>query len=148
MPTYTRRRRFGRATPALCLNFTVVIGLLVASTSPALAQTGQLAVPGRPLESLIDLPTMPIEQVADVIVVLRPHADFPLHFATATERIIGGGIDRIDKGVVPQMIVHRPHTIVAPLRAGVPVKLFLKAYPDRNAHYIIGVFPASFGGQP
>jgi hypothetical protein len=34
------------------------------------------------------------------------------------------------------------------LRAGEPVKLFLKQYRGRNVYYIIGIFPEWYGGQP
>lgn len=147
---YTRsgRYRLGSVGDVLGFGCTILVGFALVSGGPARAQTIPLPLPGRPLESLMDLPTVPIEQRADVIVVLRPHVDFPLHFATAAERIISGDIDRVEKGVVPQTIVHTARTIVAPLRAGVPVKLFLKAFPNRNAYYIIGVFPESYGGQP
>ena len=141
------RRYSGRCGPVnrvLGLTCTLLMGLVVMNVGHALAQ----ATPSRPLESLIDLPTVPLEQGADVILVLRPQVDFALHLAAPTERIIQGHIDRVEKGVVPQMIVHTARTIIAPLRAGVPVKLFLKAFPNRNAHYLIGVFPASYGEQP
>lgn len=133
---------------ALDLSCVILIGLAVVSGRPAQAQTGPTPVPGQPLESIMDLPTIPIEQGADVIVVIRPDADYPLHRAASTERVIRGDIRRLEKGPVPLTIVHTPRTIIAPLRAGVTVKLFLKAFANRNAYYIIGVFPESYGGQP
>ena len=96
----------------------------------------------------VDYPAVPVEQRADVILVLKPHTTFDLHVSSPAERIVEGDIVRLEKGVVPQTIVHTPNTMVAPLRAGVPVKLFLKAFRGRNAHYIIGVFPEWYGGQP
>jgi len=71
-----------------------------------------------------------------------------LHAVVPGEQVIPGSILRVEKGVVPQMIVNTPNTIVGPLHAGVPVKLFLKSFKDRNVHYIIAVYPESFGGKP
>jgi hypothetical protein len=96
----------------------------------------------------VDYPAVPIEKLADVILVLKPHATFSLQVPSREERIVQGDIVRVEKGVVPQTIVHTPSAIVAPLQAAVPVKLFLKSFKNRNAHYIIGVFPESYGGQP
>jgi len=141
------RPRRGRVN-TVGLGCVIVLGLAVVSGSPVTAQTERQPVPGAPLESIIDLPTIPIEQGADVIVVIRPDADYPLHRAAPTERVIRGDIRRLVKGPMPLTIVHTPRTIIAPLRAGVPVKLFLKAFANRNAYYIVGVFPESYGEQP
>lgn len=86
--------------------------------------------------------------IADVILVLEPQETFLLDVPIPGERTIHGTVLRIERGHVPQQIVNTPKTIVAPLRAGVPVKLYLKSFKDRNVHYIIGVFPASEGGRP
>jgi hypothetical protein len=133
-----RPSSFDRTRCSLSLAF----GVLLVAVGPALAQSNA-PTPGRPLESLVDLPTVPIEQMADVIVIARPHADMPPHVAAPAERVIQGVIERVDKGKPPQTTIHTAKTIIAPLRAGIPVKLYLKAFPDRNAHYIIGVFPPS-----
>lgn len=102
---------------------------------------------GQGVDSLAHYGVSP-EKLADVILVLEPHATFPLDVPLPVERVVSGSILRVEKGVVPQVIVNTPITIVAPLKAGVPVKLFLKAFKDRNVHYIIAVFPESHGGKP
>jgi hypothetical protein len=81
-------------------------------------------------------------EFADVILVLRPSTDHPV-FAPV-ERVILGDVERIVKGTMPRTIIYTANTLNAGLQAGVPVKLFLKAFPDRDAHYIIGIFPAEF----
>ena len=115
----------------------IIVPVLIASPT-----SGE--VPG----SLVDYPAIPPEKLADVILALKPHATLPLHVPVPPERIVHGDVVRLEKGVVPLTIVHTPNTMVAPLQAGVPVKLFLKAFRSRNAHYIIGVFPEWYGGQP
>jgi hypothetical protein len=102
---------------------------------------------GQKPESLAYYGTPP-EQLADVIVVFRPQMNLGLHAVVPGEQVIQGSIVRLEKGVTPHTIVNTPNTIVGPLRAGVPVKLFLKSFKDRNVHYIIGVFPESYGGNP
>lgn len=62
-----------------------------------------------------------------MIIVIRPHTTFALNRPESTDRIIQGDIIRIEKGVLPKAIVHNRNSIGAPLRAGVPVKLYLKA---------------------
>jgi hypothetical protein len=88
----------------------------------------------------IDLPAIPIAQAADVIVVLIPDETFDLHVPTAHERVVRGSVARLEKGPLPQRIVHTPNTIVTGLQAGVPTKVFLKKFKDREDYYIIGVF--------
>ena len=90
----------------------------------------------------------PPEKVADVIVVFRPQVNLGLHAVVPGEQVIHGSIVRLEKGLAPQTIVNTPNTIVGPLQAGVPVKLYLKSFKDRNVHYIIGVYPESWGGKP
>jgi hypothetical protein len=91
---------------------------------------------------------VPPDQMADVIVVFTPQINLGLHAVVPGEQVIPGSIVRVERGAVPQVIVNTPNTIVGPLKAGVPVKLFLKSFKDRNVHYIIGVYPESFGGKP
>jgi hypothetical protein len=91
---------------------------------------------------------VPPDKLADVILVFRPQINLGLHAVVPGEQVVPGSILRVEKGVVPQLIVNTPNTIVGPLQAGVPVKLFLKSFKDRNVHYIIAVFPDSSGGKP
>ena len=88
------------------------------------------------------------ETMADVILVLEPHDTFPLNVMTSAEQVIRGSILRVERGAMPLQIVNTPNTIVDRLHPGVPVRLYLKAFKDRNAHYIIGVFPLPEGGKP
>ena len=88
------------------------------------------------------------EVMADVILVLNPHEALPLNVPTTGEQIVRGSVLGMEKGVMPQLIVNTPNTIVGPLRVGVPVRLYLKAFTNRNAHYIIGVAPLPNGGKP
>ena len=94
-------------------------------------------------------PAIPLEQVADVIVVIKPRDRQSLHLPATVDRIIQGNIVRVEKGVPPIVIVHTRNTFGgAPLEAGVPVRLYLKAFKDGHAHYIIGVSSAPSGSQP
>jgi len=88
------------------------------------------------------------DQLADVIVVFTPQISLGLHAVVPGEQVVPGSIVRLEKGVAPQLIVNTPNTIVGPLQAGVPVKLFLKSFKDRNVHYIIAVYPEPLGGKP
>jgi len=68
-----------------------------------------VALSGRPAcaqgsEVLAHYGTSP-ETLADVILVLKPDATFPLDVPIPTERVISGSILRIDKGAAPQRIV-------------------------------------------
>jgi hypothetical protein len=94
------------------------------------------------------MPVVPLEKMADVIIVIRPQEKYSLHRAATVDRMVQGQIMRVEKGVVPQMIVHTRNTLTSPLEAGVPVMLFLKEFKDGRAHYIIGVGPESYKGQP
>jgi hypothetical protein len=88
----------------------------------------------------IDRPAVPIAQAADVIMVIVPDETIELHVPTPHERVVRGSIARLEKGPLPQRIVHTPNTIVTGLQAGVPAKVFLKKFKDRDDYYIIGVF--------
>lgn len=108
----------------------VIAGLLTAAGPTA----------GQELTRLGHPPAVPTEKVADVILVLKPHAKHSLHMPATVDRLVEGDIVRVEKGVVP--------TLGSPLEVDVPVKLFLMAFKDGHAHYIIGVFPEGYGGQP
>ena len=108
----------------------------------------QTAGQGLPNLGHVDRPAVPIEQAADVVVVLVPDETLDLHMPTPYERVVRGSIERLDKGPMPQVIVHTPNTIVTGLRAGVPAKVFLKKFEDRDVYYIIGVFAASSEKKP
>lgn len=90
----------------------------------------------------------PREEVADVIVVITPRERYSLHRPAMVDRIVQGDIVRTEKGARPIVITHTRNTFTAPLEAGVPVKLYLKAFKDGHAHYIIGVSSKVEASQP
>lgn len=96
-------------------------------------------------EGLVDYATPP-EQVADAIVVYTPNADMSLNKMELSERVLIGRIEKHEKGnVAHSKIVHRAKSMIMPLQAGVPVKLYLKHFSDRDAYYPIAIFPISSG---
>lgn len=137
VPRETQHRRRRRTAYALCLV------LMVPST--VLLPAG--AVLGQDSSGLADYPAVPPEQLADVIVVIKPHATLPLHLPIPADRVVQGDIVRLEKGPLPVTIVHTRNTMGAPVRAGVPVKLYLKAFKDGHAHYIINI-SHDVGGLP
>ncbi|HMH49313.1 MAG TPA: hypothetical protein VK548_03705 [Candidatus Acidoferrum sp.] len=93
-------------------------------------------------------PAIPLEQVADVIVIIKPRERQSLNLPATVDRMIVGDIVRIEKGVSPIVIVHTRNTFTAPIEAGVPVRLYLKAFKDGHAHYIIGVSTEPVKSEP
>lgn len=93
-------------------------------------------------EGVIDYATSP-ELIADSIVIYVPDKDMSLHIPETTERIIEGQVTKVEKGVEPNLIIHKASTMITPLEKGVPVKLFLKRFPDRDAYYPIAIFPVT-----
>lgn len=102
------------------------------------------------MEQLIDR-AIPPEMVADAIVDFLPDSDMRLDVVSAKDRLIPGHVIKHEKGPSSlPTIVHTANTIIRPLEAGKPVKLFLKQYPERNEYYMIAVLPISYTykGQP
>ena len=93
-------------------------------------------------------PNIPTEQVADVVVVIKPRERYSLHLIATVDRIVQGDLVRVEKGVAPIVIIHTRNSFTTPIEAGVPVKLYLKAFKDGHAHYIIGVSPDPTGSRP
>ena len=93
-------------------------------------------------------PNIPLEQLADVVIVIKPHGKYSLHMPATVDRVIEGDIVRVEKGVQPTMILQTRNTFTSPLEAGVPVRLYLKTLKGGHAHYLIGVSHAVSGGQP
>lgn len=87
----------------------------------------------------IDFPALPLVDSADVILVLLPHADITT--IAPVEGEVVGDIERVEKGTAPRTIIYTANTFGASVRAGVRVKLFLKRFADRDAHYIVGTLP-------
>ena len=108
----------------------------------------------------IDFPAVPLVESADVILVLLPHTDITT--VAPVEREVLGDIERVEKGTAPRTIIYTANTFGAFVQAGVRAKLFLKKFPDRDAHYIIARLPpdilppgvgvsisaTSYGGEP
>jgi hypothetical protein len=84
-------------------------------------------------------------ELADVILIFRPHED---HLLCVAERVVRGDILKIEKGLAPGLIVCPAGTIGPEWRAGVPITLYLKAFTDRDAHYPIGAFRADVPKPP
>lgn len=61
----------------------LAISMLVAVAPP---------VSGQVLESVVEYPPVPPEKLADVILVLKPHADYPLHVLTPTEEVLSRSV--------------------------------------------------------
>lgn len=108
----------------------------------------------------IDFPAVPLVESADVIVVFTPHIDIVT--IAPVDRVVPGDLERVEKGTEPATIVYTKDTFGAFLQADVRTKLFLKAFSDGHAHYIIGKLPpeilppavgvsvsaTNYGGQP
>lgn len=88
------------------------------------------------------------ELIADAIVIFRPNANMALNRPERMNRPLRGSITKVERGVVTmEQIEHKAGSIIAPLRANVPVKLFLKRYPGQEAkYYLIAILPTSYGG--
>lgn len=90
------------------------------------------------------------EQVADAIVVYNPMSRQALNKMEPFERVLNGRVEKQEKGRDahnPRVIVHKVDTMIAPLEAGVPVRMYLKRFPDRDAYYPIAIFPVSQGAK-
>ncbi|EDN68839.1 hypothetical protein BGP_0351 [Beggiatoa sp. PS] len=96
-----------------------------------------------PYEEVIDYAISP-ELIADSIVIFLPEMDMPLHILETKERIIEGKVTEVEKGVEPNLIIQNANTMIMPLKEGVPVKLFLKRHPDKEAYYPIAIFPVTY----
>ena len=134
-----------RATATIAQRLAIAAFMVVTLISQASGQLLYTPVPNRPNRGNVDYPAVPLEQAADVIVVLVPDRTFYLVFPTPHERVVHGSITHLLKGPLPHTIVHTPNTFVTSLEKGVPTKLFLKKFADRDAYYIIGNFAVRSG---
>lgn len=88
--------------------------------------------------------------IADAIVVYTPMAHHALDKVASFERVLNGRIERQEKGRDahnPRVIIQKIDTIIMPLEAGVPVRMYLKRFSDRDAYYPIAIFPVSQGAK-
>ncbi len=86
----------------------------------------------------------PIE-LADAVVIYVPSHHHDLNKVKPHERFIDGHAIKVEKGVAPVTIVHTANTFIRPLEAGVPVRLCLKKFLDREAYYIIAILSINEG---
>jgi hypothetical protein len=105
---------------ARCLRLTIVLVTLVSIASPAFGSIGILPEP-------------------DVVLIFRPHDD---HFFSAVEEVVRGEILSIEKGVAPGLIVTTAGSLGPAWQAGVPIRLSLLRFADRDAYYPISAGPA------
>lgn len=85
------------------------------------------------------------ERIADSIIEFIPDSDMSLHIPDKTERIITGRVTKLEKGLKPIAIVQPANTLIMPLKAGAPVKLFLARFPKRDVYYPVAIFPIVSG---
>lgn len=125
-------------------NEVFTIGLLfVLVTSSAIAASGHATTE----TGIVEYAEAP-DQKADAIVVYTPTAHHALDKMESFERVLKGRVETQEKGnAPPNLIVHKANTMIMPLEAGMPVRLYLKRFPDRDAYYPIAIFPVSQGAK-
>lgn len=117
------RRRVCRTS---CLATVTLATLLSIATSSAATSIGMLPDP-------------------DVIVLFRPHDD---HVLSIGEEIVRGDILRVERGEAPRLIVTPAGTLGPWWQAGVPIRLWLMKFADRDAHYPVFTEPAPVPKPP
>lgn len=130
----TAQQTIGSST--MTIRITITAFTLMTFTC-AYAQTSRTAAD---IDGVIEYATPP-ELIADTIVTLIPNTNMALHKPETRDRIIPGLLKNIEKGTHPGTIIHRAHSMIMPLKANVPVKVFLKRFPDRDAYYPIAISP-------
>jgi hypothetical protein len=115
---------------------------MMMSIATANAQQADLSaspVSTKDLSQVIEYATPP-EQVADSVVILVPDTEMSLNSPKGYERTIAGNIREVVKGVHPKVIIHPANSMILPIKAGVPMKVYLKRFADRDAYYPIAIF--------
>ena len=102
-----------RIRRASCVATVILTTLLSIAASSAATSIGSLPDP-------------------DVIVLFRPHDD---HVLCIREETVRGEILRIERGETPRLIVCPAGTLGPWWQAGVPIRLGLMKFADRDAHY-------------
>ncbi len=127
------------------LKLVVMLVFSVCVNAQAVSDSSQEEVIYANPEAAIDYvsPQKLPELIADSIVIYVPDKDMSLHIPETTERVIKGHVIKVEKGVEPNLIIFKADTITTPLEKGVPVKLFLKRFPDREAYYPIAIDPVN-----
>lgn len=125
----------------------LLLGLasFVLASSVASAQNFSTALPiDQAREHLVDR-AIPPETLADAIVDFVPDVDMRLDVASAVERTIPGRIMKNERGPEQlRAIVHTANTMIRPIEAGKPVKVFLKQFAERNEYYVIAILPITY----
>jgi hypothetical protein len=125
------------------LLFCAVGGNAQSVTNPPPGNGGHNTTPRGVAESV-----PPVEQIADAIVVYTPMMHHALDRIASTERVLSVRADKLEKGKeVPKTVVHKANVMIAPLEAGVPVRMYLKRFEDRDAYFPIAIYPLSLGGK-
>jgi hypothetical protein len=75
----------------------------------------------------------------DVILLFRPQDD---HVFSGAEEVVRGDILRVEKGVAPRIIVSPAGTLGPWWQAGVPIRLWLMKFANRDAYYPVFTEPA------
>ena len=79
--------------------------------------------------------------LADAEVILTPYFDYALHHGSREDIPIHGKITPIKQQAIAEIkIVFPAKSIIRSLQKGVPARVYLKKYPDREAYYPIGIF--------
>lgn len=78
----------------------------------------------------------------DSIVIFVPSKDQSL-LTGDKELIIEGSVAKVEKGVEPKLIVQPAHSLTRSLQAGIPVKMHLLRFVDRDAYYPILILSLS-----
>jgi hypothetical protein len=113
------------------------IAVLVLSATSCAA----LAQPSEPMADVMtrmhaSSTTTSPEERAESIVIFIPAEDVPAILPGGSpDRFIKGRITSVEKGVRPGAIVKHANTLSSPLRAGVPMKMYLIREATRDAYY-------------
>lgn len=145
-PTPFWRNRLRSLFTASILLFSTLLGS-AAFSAPLSREQEELIK-----NHLIDK-AVPPETIADAIVDFIPRSHMPLNVASREKRKIDGSVIKLERGSnkflnqnAAQMpsIVHSANTLIAPLKAGMPVKLFLKHNLESNDYYVIAIMPVNY----
>lgn len=123
-------------------------GIFVAGLLLVLTASSAIAADYKPTAADIPEYVSDPKEMAHAIVVYHPGADHTLNQMVTFERQLTGRVESQEKGgEMPTVIVQKANTIIMPLVAGVPVKMYLRRFPDRDAYYPIAIFPVSPGAK-
>jgi hypothetical protein len=121
------------------MNLRIVL-FMALTVSPAFGQT-----PGWIQSPPVDRVAVPMDQAADVIVVLIPDESDDGVCGAPHDCVVRGSVVRLDKGPMPEQIVRTANSFGNPLKAGEPITLYLSKFKDRDAYYLIGAIPMPAG---